>query len=209
MPLRRYYRCRANTADAVQRCSRPRLNAERIEQAVWQWVQTVLTPESIERGVVLEEQQIRAQRATLDADIAALSQRRNGLEQEQARMIQAYKAGILSLEELARDKTAYDAALKGIDAELARLDRLHRETPCFDVAALKAKAHALRLECAHLSDEERIRLLDMLEVRAVCGVNDEQRQYADVSCVIRAERLSDGGALCHTAQAAARCHSLA
>jgi hypothetical protein len=207
MPPRRYYRCRANTADAVQRCSRPRLNADRVEQAVWEWVQGVLTPESIARGVALEEQQTQAQRATLDADVAALEQRRAALEQEHTRMLQAYKAGILTMEELARDKAASDAALNGIDSELARLDRLRRETPCFDVAALHARAQALRLQLAHLNDEEKIRLLDLLRVRVVRVVDDVGGQCVDVVCVIEAGQLAAEGALCHSAQGAARCHS--
>jgi site-specific DNA recombinase len=203
-PARRYYRCRANAADAVTPCALPRVNAEHIEQAVWAWLESTLTPESIERGILYEQQTAHTHQPDIAAEMERLTQRRAELTHEHERMIQAYKAGILSMEELARDKQQHDAALARIDAELAHLAQ-QQQAPNFDSEALTTVARQLQHELPHLSAAEKLHLLELLQVQVVRAADEQGQQWAHVSCKIDAARLSVDGVLCHTPQPVTRC----
>jgi site-specific DNA recombinase len=206
-PHRRYYRCLSNRRDAVEPCTLPRINADHLEQMVWRWLETVLTAEHIERGVWLAEQQAEGERTDVDEKIARLEKQRAQYAHEHERMIQAYKAGVLSLDELAHDKAANDVALQRVDAELQRLNQLCCTATTYDLAALQAVAQELRAQIPYLEGEERLHLLDLLGLEVVREVDAQGQPWARVHCKLVGTRLPTQGALCHTARQETMCHS--
>jgi site-specific DNA recombinase len=206
-PPRRYYRCLSNRRDAVTPCMLPRINADHLEQLVWNWLETVLTVEQIERGVRLAEQRAEGERANVDETITTLEKRRAQHVHEHERMIQAYKAGVLSLDELSHDKAANDAALQRVDEELQRLDQLRRTATTYDLAALQAAAQELRAQLPYLEGEERLRMLDVLGLEVVREVDAQGQAWVRVCCNLVGARLPAQGALCHTARQETMCHS--
>jgi hypothetical protein len=111
------------------------------------------------------------------------------------------------MEELARDKQHHDAALARIDAELARLDQQQKDAAGFDSEALTAVARQLQHELPHLDDDEKLHLLELLQVQVVRATDEQGQQWAHVSCKIDAARLSVDRVLCHTPQRVTRCPS--
>jgi site-specific DNA recombinase len=206
-PHRRYYRCLSNRRDAVTPCTLPRINADHLEQVVWRWLETVLTAEYIERGVWLAEQQAEGERADVDENMATLEKRRAQYAHEHDRMIQAYKAGVLSLDELAHDKADNDAALQRVDEELQRLDQLRHTATTYDLAALQTAGQELRAQLPYLEGEERLHLLDLLGLEVVREVDAQGQAWVRVCCKLVEAHLPAHDALCHTARQEMMYHS--
>jgi len=65
---------------------------------------SVLTPEAIKAGIEAHEQLTASERATIDQRLAALGRRLKELDREADNMIAAFKADIISMDELAKIK---------------------------------------------------------------------------------------------------------
>lgn len=185
----RVYRCQHHTGEAIRSCNLGEVNARIVEPLVWNWLYDVLTPEAIQEGIEAHQHATAKELETLDQRIGVLQRRRSELDREAEKMIAAYKAGVISLDELAKDKGLVDAERKSIEAECTRLEELRRDAVWFDAEALKAEAKELRAYMPFMNDEERSALLDRVHLTALRTLNPEGEQVVKVTCRLGRETL--------------------
>lgn len=185
----RGYRCFHPNNAPEERCRLGHLKACLAETLVWDWLYSVLTPEKIQEGIEAHQQASAAEMETLEQRLASLDKRLRELERQADKMIAAYKADIISMDELARDKALLDTERKTIEQERARLDELHQNAVWFDAAALQTEAVELRAYMPHMNDTERAALLDRVHLTALRSLNDCGEQVLKVECRLGATIL--------------------
>lgn len=185
----RYYRCHHHTGETIWPCTLGEINAPNVEQIVWDWLYSILTPGAIQQGIEAHQQSSASERAQIDVRSAALSKRRDELEREADKMILAYKAGAISLDELKQDKTTIDAERKLIDHEYARLEELRRDATWYDAEALRAEAAELREYMPLMNNYEKATLLDRVFLSVVRELNDHGEKVVRVECRLGAATL--------------------
>jgi site-specific DNA recombinase len=178
----RFYRCHHYTGETIRPCTLGEISAPNIEQLVWNWLYNVLTPEAIQEGIEAHQQATVRELETLDRRIGALEKRQRELDRDAEKMIAAYKANVISLDELANDKGFVDAERRSIEEEFTRLEELRRDAVWFDAEALKAEAHDLRAYMPHMNDEERSVLLERVHLTVLRTLNDAGEQVIKVAC---------------------------
>jgi hypothetical protein len=142
----------------------------------------VLTPEAIQEGIETHQQATVRELETLDQRIGALEKRQRELDRDAEKMIAAYKANVISLDELAKDKGFIDVERRSIEEEFSRLEELRRDAVWFDAEALKTEAHELRAYMPHMNDEERSALLERVHLTVLRTLNDAGEQVIKVTC---------------------------
>jgi site-specific DNA recombinase len=178
----RYYRCHHGNGEDIRACRLGEISATKVEPLVWNWLYETLTPQAIQEGIEAHQQATVRELETLDQRIGALENRRRELDREAEKMIAAYKAGILSLDELGKDKGLVDAERRSIEEEYARLEALRREAVWFDAEALKAEAVELRAYMPHMNNEERLALLERVHLTVFRILSVESEQVIKVTC---------------------------
>ncbi len=178
----RGYRCHHFSGMEVQPCVLGHLKASMVEQLVWNWLYSVLTPEAIKAGIETHEQLTASERSTIDQRLAALHKRQKELDRTADKMIAAFKADIISMDELAKDKALVDAERRSLEAECRRLEELRDNAAWYDAEVLMAEAQELRANMPYMNDEERIALLDRVYLRALRKLNEEGEQVIKVEC---------------------------
>ncbi|HEX9439416.1 MAG TPA: recombinase family protein [Roseiflexaceae bacterium] len=189
--LARYYQCGGRQKKAAVRCDRPSVRADALEIAVWDWLYAELTPEKIQQGLETQRASDQDRRSAIAGEIATLETQRAESEQRRVRAIMAFEAGALTIDELRERKAIHDAALRSIDAELARLDaQLHEAAAAHDQAAgLLAYATVLHDELPHLTDDRKRQLLYDVQLTVMLETDDDGGRWASVTCLIASDRI--------------------
>jgi site-specific DNA recombinase len=186
----RSYRCHHYSGMEVHPCTLGEVKADTIEQIVWEWLYSVLTPTTIKAGIEAQEQMTANERATIDQRLAALQKRQKELDREAEKMIAAFKADIISMDELAKDKAVVDAERRSLEAEYRRLEDLGDTAAWYDAGALMAEAEELRAYMPFMNDEEKAGLLDRVYLKALRKTNAEGKQVVKVECRLGSTTLS-------------------
>jgi site-specific DNA recombinase len=190
---RRYYQCLGRRSEhnaIIHACDMPTVHADLIERKIWVWLTEELEPAKLVEGIEIRRRDSTTKRARIQAEIDELSRQRARLELEYDKMIAAYKADVLSMDELRADKARSDADRQSIDAEVQRLDQRLRDAGPSDaeLAELMAYATELHEEMAYLTDERKRRFLDAVELHIVIE-RDAAGIWAHTTCTIASERL--------------------
>lgn len=178
----RGYRCFHRNNAPIQQCLLGPVKAQTAETLIWDWLYSVLTAEKIQEGIEAHQQATAKEMETLGQRLAGLDKRLKELERQADKMIAAYKADIISMDELSKDKALLDTERKTIEQERTRLDELHQSAVWFDAAALQAEAEELRAYMPHMNDNERAVLLDRVHLTALRTLNDCGEQVLKVEC---------------------------
>jgi site-specific DNA recombinase len=185
----RGYRCTHGNGDRIHACALSHVKGELVEGIVWNWLYSVLTPEAIKAGIEVHEQVNASERETVGQRLVALSKRRGELDREADKMIRAYKADVITMEELAKDKELLDAERKVITQEEARLEALRQDGIWHDAEALMAEAEELRAYMPHMNNDEKAALLDRLYLTVLRKLNDAGEPVVQVECRLGAATL--------------------
>lgn len=188
----RGYRCRHHSNMPITPCNLGDVKAELVETLVWDWLYSVLTPEAIEEGIRTHEKENRDEISTIEHKLLSITKRQEELDREAERMIAAYKAGVVSLTELGKDKAGIDAERKVLFEEQRRLEDLRDNTTWYDAEALKAEAKELRAYMPFMNDEEKCALLERVYLKAQRRLNDEGEQVIVVQCRLGSATLPLG-----------------
>lgn len=189
---RRYYVCnirhgkgRFTTAGP---CPSPYYNGPEVDAAVWGWVKSILLdPDRLQQELQnYQERQAANLRPLLDM-IEANEKQLARLEAEKERLIKAYAAGVLSLDEIAKEKTGLDKRINDIGranqelrAELEPKLLSQRTRENIESYAAKIRAGVELVDDEPETQREIYRLLN-LAVTLSCV---DGRKWADVTCVL-------------------------
>jgi site-specific DNA recombinase len=189
-----YYICNARkNKKAYTPCYNGYVKVGEAETAVWQWVKEILLdPDRLE----LELENYQAGRRDglqpflnlIESSEAKLAD----LEKRKGRLIDAYTAGVLSLDEIAAQKVELEKQIKetaqAINQLNAEIDP--KMLSQVDMETITSYAEGIR-EGADLADDDRelqreiFKLLDM----AITITATEEGQYLDVTCYLGQSRL--------------------
>lgn len=190
-----YYVCNArlHKKNYGYSCDNPYVRAERIEACIWEYVKTILLdPERLK--VELENYQaMQSAEVQPFLNLIESSQKKLAeLQEEKERLIKAYAAGVLSLDELATQKTDLEKQIKDVTKTIAELQSEVEPNLLSpqDIATIESYEVQIR-EGANLSDDDPQLQRQIFKHLHMEVVIDEQEglQQADVRCVLGQFRL--------------------
>lgn len=194
----RYYMC-CKTGYAIQEpCpTSSSVQANRIEQAVWQSLLQVVNPTHIRAGLELVRQQQQAGAEDGAQQVRTLERERDRIEQAHQKMIAAYQADAIGLDDLKASKDRTHRELESIQRELARLKGSRKTVITAEeereTIALVEHMHAA---LGNLTDEERLQVIEALDVRARVLLVERKRLQLDVISILGEYTVMlDSGAL--------------
>jgi site-specific DNA recombinase len=182
-----YYRCNGQINRTVQ-CDNRLFRVDKVESTVWSWIKSLLMEPAMLHSAMDEYQQQQRERVQPHLSMLESSQARIvELEGQKTRLIEAYSKGILSLDELAVQKTQLD---KEISELIHAVLVLRAETePQLLTTERVEMIEAIAAEiCAsvNLVDENKQaqrEIFQLLDVHVIL-VHDGAERWADVTCVL-------------------------
>lgn len=168
-----YYDCKGGsplTCGRPSKCLSHLVRADRLDAVVWQAVQELLQrPEVIPQ---LHHQWASTQQqdqAALQAQRTQLAQRRSRLEKQIQRLVDAYQAELINLEELRIRRQKLTQDMKLIEQECQQLNQAEHETTHWKhiVDNAKAFSHLLGENLSQLTFEERQAVVQCLIEKVV------------------------------------------
>ena len=156
-----YYECKGHTpltCGRVQKCLSRRVRADRLDAVVWQALSQLLQRPAVIPH--LHQTWAHAKQHTLDAltaQQAQLFQRQQRLERQSQRLLDAYQAEIISLDELHSRRRKLLAELQQLEQEQQQLARTQQQTLHWQqvIAHIETFRHLLGNNLGQLSFEER------------------------------------------------------
>ncbi len=104
------------------KCDNPIFKTDEVDTVVWGWVKSILlSPDLLQRGFELYEQRQLTKHQPIIDMIEANETKLETIEKEKERLIKAYSAGILTLDEIAVQKTALDKQIADLTQAIASL----------------------------------------------------------------------------------------
>jgi len=192
----RYYKCHAHHLPKRYgfKCDNAQFAADRVEALVWSWIKSLLLEPETLRRVISEYQQeqrerIRPQLSMLESTQARLEE----LEGQKTRLIDAYSRGILSLDELASNKSTLDKEIGELTQAIGLL-RAETEPQVLSAArieTIEGIAAEIR-DGAILTDgnkETQRAIFQLLDVHVDLSFDGHQR-WADIRCNFGSERYA-------------------
>jgi site-specific DNA recombinase len=178
-----YYHCRGSDTLVQRRrpepCHAPQARADHLDQLVWQDIRKLLLDPSI-----LQEAVQRAQHHWRGTDARlerahALQRQQATIEQQIQRLIDAYTAQVLTLEELRERRTRLAARLASVERELRDLEATAQQE--VDLATVTMQLEQFRAVVAEGLDEasfaQRRALVELLVDRVVVDAPDVEIRY--------------------------------
>ncbi len=190
-----YYKCNAHHLPKKYgfKCDNAQFKVGIVDGVAWEYVKAVyMSPDTLDVALAnYQAQQADAQRPQLQM-IQATAARLEAAEQEKARLVKAYAAGILSLDEIATTKGELDRRLNDLTQALAQL---RAELPATmltqdDVSRIKQEAAELRqgVELADNDPATQRRILEQLLIECRLSHVDGQR-WIEIDSILGAARL--------------------
>jgi len=192
---RLFYRCSRKRGEVLgERCNAPSFSAKHVDNAVWNYVRSLLLdPVSLIEG--LKAQQVEREKANtpLRDRLAIVDDLLTDHRAKLARLLDLYLAGDFPQEMLTDRKTKLETTIQSLEREKADLQaRLEAATITDEqIRAVDEFAQCIQagLQEAGQSFEAKRRILDLLDVRATLTVEDGEKVIY-VRCLIDSKRLS-------------------
>lgn len=184
----RYYRCGARgwQVPGKPRCQARIVSAKTIEPLVWQAVEeAVRNPEIVIEQVARLQERLVADQATVQTEAAMLQHDLAVLDQEEDRVLAAYRTGVTSLQQFEKEIAKVNERRAALQAQIAHATRnapdvVPQERLTRDVTQWSA---VVRERLGELTDEERVEFLglfldeitiydDRIAVRGVIPANE-------------------------------------
>lgn len=192
-----YYKCNAHHTPGRYgyRCVNIQFNVEDVDTAVWGWVkELLLLPERLNENLAAYQEQQRAAHQPLVSMIAANEQKLTAAKAEKERLIKAYAAGVLTLDEITSHKTAIDKEITDLTAAIAALRAEFKPNllTAGQVASIQEWAAKIRVGAEVILDSDPAgaqEILRLLQTRVTLG-HEDGRRWLKVRCVLGEEFLA-------------------
>lgn len=196
----RYYKCNARHLPKRYgfKCELPQIRIERVDGAVWKWVlDTLLTPGKLRKAWHDYQEQQQEELRPLLGMLESNETRLVSLEEEKGRLIKAYTAGALTLDEIAGEKSRIDKQIADVTAAIAELRAdLAPQVPSpelLDTLERYAERIGKGADLAAKRPEEQqefYRLLQMNVRLTYEEVDGRWGHWAEIRCILGTRRLS-------------------
>lgn len=185
---------RLHTKDYGYKCENGYTRSDLIETAVWSWVKEILLdPARLQAELAnyqkRQEEGLRPFLALIESSQAKLAE----LEKRKARLIEAYTAGVLTLDEIAGQKVEIERQMRETDQAIAQLradldPKLLSEA---DVATITRYSEGIR-EGAELADSDRAlqrEIFQHLDMLVTVTAETDTPLALDIQCYLGHSRL--------------------
>ena len=183
-----YYKCNARHLPKKfgYRCDLPQFRVDDVDSAVWEWIRSILlNPEELRRALEGYRARQADSNSPLESMFEANQAKLDELENEKDRLIKAYSAGVLSLDEIAKQKTDLDKQIATLTGAIASLHAELKEKTftAEEMETIESLAAQYREEVELADSDPRAKrdILQLLSVEVVLSVKDGKK-WADVSC---------------------------
>ena len=188
------------------RCDLPYFREDEVEPIVWAWVCSfLLNPEALAQAFDDYRQVANSPNNSLMSMIDANKRQVRDLESEKARLVKAYTKGILSLDDISREKVEIESELRDLNHANVKLEReLTSQTLTDDdIASIQDMAAVIgeAIDVAIDDRDTQREVLSLLDFQAVF-LEEDSEKFIDVSCILGRERLSATQATCGRARLA-------
>jgi site-specific DNA recombinase len=192
----RYFKCNAHHEPKKYgyKCDNAQFKADVVEAAVWGWIKSLLMePDTLRRAIdeyqQQQQQRIQPQLSMLESSQARLA----ALEEQKTRLIDAYTKGVLSLNELASQKTAMDKEINALGQAINML-RVEAEPHLLTTERRESiEAFAAKLQGAEslmdANKQAQRAIFQALDVRVILSY-DGQERWADCTCTLDTARYA-------------------
>jgi len=162
----RYYRAQKPPKDGVLNALLWETRAEPLEQAVWQWVVSLLDETTIREAISAARAADADRQAEYDRRRTAIIDAIERLRGQVDRLIDAYTQGVIDREELARQAEPRRSQMKALQQELDALTASASAITEETEALLVETARQIREElAANVDDDIRRAIIDAMDVR--------------------------------------------
>lgn len=197
--LRRYYACttRLTKRKYNATCDNPYFRTDETEAAIWRWVKGVLlSPEALRLALDTFQSEQEAALRPLYRMIESTEARRRELVDKRERLIAGYAAGVLSLDDLATQKTDTEREIAQIDQALGQLraELAPRLLSDSELMTIEATAASIRRggDVADTNPALQREIYRLLNMRITLDQSEGER-VADLQCLLGVARVSASG----------------
>ncbi|MBN2239028.1 MAG: recombinase family protein [Dehalococcoidales bacterium] len=183
---KRRYGCRGRLKythlDGSPRCTAPRINADWIEQQVWQRIEDIINdPNKLEKLLNETVESLREREAELNARIQPINTRLDEITEQKTRLAEEWVIGSLSPERIQELKT-------NLDQEQTRLRNIRNEIDPAQIEELERTSTMLRFWESQLQslawdteteDGQKVRLVDKPHKVALSVIGLEDKDLAE------------------------------
>lgn len=185
-----YYRCNARaqkTRYAID-CELPYFKVDDVEKTIWFWVKSILLdPGKLAKAFNDYQNGITESYQPAIHMIETNRKRLDQLQEEKTRLKDAYKAGILDLEEFAQDRTQIDKEISNLVEALEQLQEEIRPQMLtqVDMENIEAFAAVVR-DGADIVDNDRETQRDLFQKLGLQAtlIYENDQHLVDVSCML-------------------------
>lgn len=191
-----YYKCNAHHIPKRYefRCDNAQFKMEPTDRVVWEWVKSLLLDPAVLRAAytVYTKKQQEAHKPLLSMIATSEAKLEQARERKQ-RLIDAYAAGVLGLDEIAAQKTEIDKEINELQTAVQKLraDLDPRVLQPVKLETLEAYAADMR-KGANLSDADpqaQQEVLDLVRTEVTAFYSPERGREVEVKCILGAGRF--------------------
>lgn len=185
-----YYRC--NVAHMPRKfgseCNNILYRVDRVDASVWSWITSLLLEPTVLRQALEDYQKEQSQRTQPQLSMLESTQARMAdLEAQRTRLVEAYSKGVLSLDELASQKTSLDKEIGDL-AQAVALLRSETEPHLLTeerVETIEGIAKDMRDSVLELGDDLQTKraIFQLLDVQVKLSFDGKQR-WVKVECTL-------------------------
>jgi site-specific DNA recombinase len=173
---------------SAEPCDNPYYNVPNVDSAVWLWVKSILlSPEKLRHELEKYQQERTVEFQPLIDMLASSEQNLSELHGEKERLIKAYSAGILTLDEIAIQKTELDKRIKDLTqainelrAELQPKLLSKKERKSIEEIAEQVRVGA---DLTDDNTEAQREIFHLLQMKVTLS-ESEGKRWADVTCIL-------------------------
>ena len=191
-----YYKCNARHLPKKfgYRCDLPQFRQNDVDTAVWEWVRSIIMDpvklrEALEGYKARQMDESNPYQNMLEANEAKLVD----LEKEKDRLIKAYSAGVLTLDEIANQKTDLDRQITALTGAIdsLRMELKEMSFTAEEMQTIESLATQYREEVALANNDREAKrhILQLLGVKVVLSIKNGKK-WADVSCKLGEEHCA-------------------
>lgn len=173
---------------ATTRCTGPYHFAAEVNEAVWSWIQAILlNPPRLRAELAKYQESIEAETTPLTGLLESNQAKLRQLQAEKDRLIKAYLAEALSLDEMADQKTQLDQSIaevsQAVEALTAELEQ--QQGSRIDATSIEelVAARTKDLRSADASPQAQREIYQRLDMTVTLGETDGNR-WADIRCAL-------------------------
>lgn len=192
-----YYVCGSIKTSAMyqHKCISPYFRGEPVDDAVWQWVKSLLTdPEILALGLRAQYDDGKDRDASLREKLERIPKQIASCQNQQEKLLDLYLSNKIPMGTWDERNAALQKQLAELSNEKARLEAELETQQLTDARIRDVQDFALRIaNSINLVEENyevKRRIIDLLDVTVRLEVDEDGKRYAETTCLLRDDTLT-------------------